>query len=113
MKLDPRSTERLTKLLGMLGSDHAGERAAAGSKANALVREHGLTWADVIFTPAGNDRHDNSFHKYQKQDERPDDWRTMRDYCARRPGLLRSREHEFIDDIKGWRGALTEKQNAW
>jgi hypothetical protein len=37
----------------------------------------------------------------------------MRGFCAQHSNLLRSREQEFIDDIEDWRGALTEKQNAW
>ena len=40
--------ERLTKLLGLLGSGHDGEIAAAGRMADALIRNAGVTWADVI-----------------------------------------------------------------
>ena len=40
--------ERLIKLLGLLGSDHNGEIAAAGRMADALIRDAGVTWADVI-----------------------------------------------------------------
>ena len=46
--LDPEIAHRLTKLLGMLGSSHDGERASAALKANELVLRHGLTWGDVI-----------------------------------------------------------------
>jgi hypothetical protein len=106
--LDPQYVTRLVKLLGMLGSDHAGERAAAALKANELIRGHGLTWADVV-RPLANRRDEAK----KPDDQKMVDWRTMRDYCARRPHLLRSREQEFIDDINSWRGALTEKQSAW
>jgi len=40
--------ERLIKLLGLLGSDHNGEIASAGRMADALIRDDGATWADVI-----------------------------------------------------------------
>jgi hypothetical protein len=40
--------ERLIKLLGLLGSDHDGEIASAGRMADALIRDAGVTWADVI-----------------------------------------------------------------
>jgi hypothetical protein len=40
--------ERLIKLLGLLGSDHNGEIAAAARMADALIRDAGVTWADVI-----------------------------------------------------------------
>ena len=39
---------RLIKLLGLLGSDHNGEIASAGRMADALIRDAGVTWADVI-----------------------------------------------------------------
>jgi hypothetical protein len=119
MKLDPRSIERLVKLLGMLGSNHDGERAAAALKANALVREHGLVWSDVI--PAAPEQSSSSYRQEHARRWEHDaagadqtvDWHIMRGFCAQHSNLLRSREQEFIDDIAGWRGALTEKQNAW
>jgi hypothetical protein len=40
--------ERLVRLLGMLGSDHLGERAAAGKLADQLVRSLGLRWDDIV-----------------------------------------------------------------
>ncbi|MGH9553466.1 MAG: hypothetical protein ACRD3W_29055, partial [Terriglobales bacterium] len=39
---------KLIKLLGMLGSAHAGERAAAGLKATELLRSLDMSWEDVI-----------------------------------------------------------------
>jgi hypothetical protein len=40
--------DRLGKLLGLLGSDHDGEVAAAGRAAHRLIRDAGLTWCDVL-----------------------------------------------------------------
>ncbi|HEY2615981.1 MAG TPA: hypothetical protein VGI78_01455 [Acetobacteraceae bacterium] len=39
---------RLAAILGMLGSEHAGERAAAGLQAEAFRRKHGLTWEELL-----------------------------------------------------------------
>lgn len=47
LPLDPADIDRLGKLLGMLGSEHAGERAAAGLKANELVRDRGTSWMQI------------------------------------------------------------------
>jgi hypothetical protein len=47
---------RLVKLCGMLGSAHDGERAAAGLKADQLLRENGLRWPDVIGAPQRGSR---------------------------------------------------------
>jgi len=46
--LDPKDQDRLVKLLGMLGSDFDGERAAAGALAHRLIRERGLTWRALL-----------------------------------------------------------------
>jgi hypothetical protein len=44
----PHQCEHLAKLLGMLGSDHDGERASAGLKADTYVRSLGLTWHEIL-----------------------------------------------------------------
>ena len=46
--LDHHAADRLTKLCGLFGSNHLGERAAAAAKADQLIRSHGLRWSDVI-----------------------------------------------------------------
>ena len=40
--------EKLVKILGMLGSAHPGEVAAAGAAAHKLITEAGLRWQDLI-----------------------------------------------------------------
>jgi hypothetical protein len=44
-------SRKLRKLLGMMGSDHEGERANAGAIADRTLREAGLTWDDVVNIP--------------------------------------------------------------
>ena len=41
----------LAKLLGLLDSDHAGERDNAACAAHRLVQQHGITWFDVVTHP--------------------------------------------------------------
>jgi hypothetical protein len=48
--LEVADRERLARLLGMLGSDHAGERDNAARAAHRLVQQHGITWYDVVVT---------------------------------------------------------------
>lgn len=43
--------QRLAAILGMLGSDHAGERAAAALQAEAFRRKHRLTWEELLALP--------------------------------------------------------------
>jgi hypothetical protein len=50
-QLSSSDRTRLARILGMLGSDHVGERAAAGLAAHRLVQRAGVTWYDVIKPP--------------------------------------------------------------
>lgn len=54
MALSPAERTRLVNILGMLGSEHAGERASAALLAARLVRERGLSWSDVVPSSAGS-----------------------------------------------------------
>jgi hypothetical protein len=40
--------KKLTKVLGMLGSAHDGERASAAQRASEILKELGLTWDEVV-----------------------------------------------------------------
>ena len=42
--------KRLVQILGLLSSEHDGERANAGAMADKMVRAAGLRWPDVILT---------------------------------------------------------------
>lgn len=42
---------QLIKYMGMLGSDHDGEIAAAGRHATKFLKARGLTWAEVFKLP--------------------------------------------------------------
>jgi hypothetical protein len=100
--LDPRAADRIVKLLGMLGSDHDGERAAAGAAAHRLLRQLGLTWGDIIAVPAPPTMPDND-----------DDWRRLVRACLAHADLLSNRELEFLKSMRRWRGEPSEKQVRW
>lgn len=40
--------KKLVRVLGMLGSDHPGERDNAAVMATRMIKEAGLTWYDVL-----------------------------------------------------------------
>jgi len=46
--LQRRDLNRLIRILGLLGSDQPGERAAAAAQAHRLLMSLGVTWADVL-----------------------------------------------------------------
>lgn len=93
----PLDPDRLRKLCGMFGSHHVGERANAARTADALVRQHGLTWGEVIRVPA----------------LAPDDWRAAARFCAEHQQQLSPREIYFIIGLARWRGQPTCKQLKW
>ena len=45
--------DKLVKMLGMLGSCHDGEVAAAGRSAHTLLKDAGTTWSEVLTPPDG------------------------------------------------------------
>ena len=88
-----RAGEHLAKLLGYLGSDHAGERAAAGLKAHEFIRQLGLTWHDVIHVPP--------------------EWQAMAAFCRDRADELSNREYDFVANISRARRMPTDRQLDW
>lgn len=45
--MTPADLERFRRILGMLGSEHVGERAAAALKCTEMLKAAGLTWSSV------------------------------------------------------------------
>jgi hypothetical protein len=97
--LDPAAREHLCKLLGLLGSAHDGEIAAAGLKAHQFVNEHGLSWHDAIAV--------------QPSAQAMPPWRTMLHTCLDAHAALNSKEIEFLHTLRTWRGTPMQKQMAW
>ena len=88
------AAERLCKLLGLLGSSHDGEIAAAGRKAHQLLRGLGLTWPDVIALP-------------------PTSWHELAAACAKYPDLLTPRELSFVSNMARTQRLPTDRQIRW
>jgi hypothetical protein len=96
--------ERLARLLGMLGSDHAGERDNAGRAAHRLVQQHGVTWHDVVVTrPSPDTGHIT--------DPIGADWRRTAAACSRCPHLVNRWEAEFLAGLPRF-PRLSRKQRS-
>jgi hypothetical protein len=104
--LAPQEVDKLTKILGLLGSAHDGERASAAAKADALVRAAGLTWADVINVPpiVPNAPRIRAWRSTNT------DWQKMAAFCHARRDQLSSWERNFISAMLHWAGEPSEKQ---
>jgi hypothetical protein len=101
--LDDATADRLTKILGLLGSSHDGERAAAAAKADALVRGAGLTWRDVVMPSP----------PIAPQLEGQGSWRVLAAECHEHQAILPTREREFVGALLTWRAEPSPKQLAW
>ena len=54
--MQKRDLARLIRILGLLSSDNAGERATAAKAAHDFVRKHDLDWNDLLVAPDGRRR---------------------------------------------------------
>ena len=93
---------RLVGILGRLGSNHDGERAAAGLLADRLLRSAGLTWEQLV--PA--------FPATVIKAEVPcSGWRAELAVCRRHVGFLRPWEQGFVNSLAS-RSSVTTKQRT-
>jgi hypothetical protein len=93
--------EKLAKTLGMLGSAHDGEIAAAGRAAEAMVRNAGLTWRDVVFPPLPNPRP-------QPPDEMSFSATIM--FLVVNQAALTAWEQDFVRSVRAQKYPPTQKQ---
>ena len=97
-------TRRLVKILGLLGSDHDGEVAAAGRRAHQLLQGAGLTWPEVIGQPPPE-----SPHCPPRRWRRPATPSDAAAICLQWPEALSAWESEFCKSVLG-RRRISPKQ---
>lgn len=95
--LTQETLRRLVKVLGMLGSDHDGERAAAALQASRLLRDRGLTWEEVLARPRATP---NPYGPADLSDTAPV-WRQVAARCRGAAARLSVWEVAFLDSIAG------------
>jgi hypothetical protein len=89
---------KLAKLLAMLGSDHAGERDAAGLAAHRLIKQRGLTWDEAL-----------SPRPVERRLPEMGTWRTTCRRLMENPRVLRPWERTFVSDLPNF-GRISVKQ---
>jgi len=102
-RLDDATADRLAKILGLLGSDHAAERAAAAAKAYAVVRAAGLTWREVVMPSP----------PIAPQLEGGSSWRLLAAECYAQIARLSPNESKFVGAMLTWRAEPSPRQLAW
>lgn len=104
-RLPPEIAGKLSKIAGLLSSDHDGEIAAAGRAGTRLLRQAGLTWADV-FAPEAPSR-----PEARPAGPPPSAHAGVAAWALRFPERLTPWECRFLRDV-GRRQRLTPKQAA-
>jgi hypothetical protein len=105
--LSPDLAAKLAKILGMLGSDYDGEIAAAGRRANAMVKRAGLTWDEVITSSAPIPQQPHRSPRRWRKPGTPSDTAAL---CMQwRDEMLTDWEADFCRSIIG-RRRLSAKQ---
>jgi len=105
--LAPDTASRLIRVLGMLGSAHDGERAAAGLMAHRIIAGAGLTWETALAPLLGPPQADRGY-------EPSDDFVGHSDlviFCIANSDTLSEWEISFLNSVLYYR-MLTPKQRA-
>jgi hypothetical protein len=108
--LPPADRDKLAKLLGMLGSDHPGERDNAAVAADRLVRQRGLTWPDVL-QPQIVESWTQPPQPPPPPPDEPVGWRQIARQCLLYPQSMNDWERHFLIDLSR-RRSLSPKQMA-
>jgi hypothetical protein len=107
-RLTPALASKLVKVLGMLGSDHDGEVAAAGRKAHCMLQAEGLTWGDVINPAAPRSEWPQRPQRRWRRPTSPSDTAAL---CLLWPEVLTDWETNFCRSIVG-RRRISAKQTV-
>jgi hypothetical protein len=117
---------RLSKLLGMCGSDFDGERAAAALAADRLIRDRGMTWEQVLIPSppiekptraSWEEPESRAWDQPSREEpwwwEKPPhrDWRQTRALCLNHEWDLSNWELEFLQGLDRF-PRLSAKQRA-
>ncbi len=93
--------DRLGKFLGMLGSTADTERALAGAKADALLRDRGTDWADIIAVLKVSAARPDPCHRADARE------------CLAVLGIWSARELAFLANMARRHRAPTDDQAQW
>lgn len=108
--------DRIAKLLGMTGSRHDGEALNAARMADALVRELGLTWTDVLAAvpPADPGIRPQPAPQLDLLRDWPVRWQSAARFCAAcGVGIIRDKDIDFAAKVASYSHRPSEAQLIW
>jgi len=88
---------RLARILGMLGSEHAGERASAALQAEAFRKRHAMTWEEMLaLPPVEVVAETEPVWTPPPEPERTPDWTIPPEWLSPRPGPWKRRWYRTV-----------------
>jgi hypothetical protein len=97
--LPEKARQDLQKILGLLASDHDGERDAAVRAATRLLERHGLKWCEILSLP-----------QPPKREPLFSTWRVTCQKLMQRHGDLRPWERKFVADLPAFPRISTKQR---
>src|SRR4051794_34591945 len=122
-KLPAPAHDRFVKLCGLLTSDAAGERATAARMASDLLRQHKLSWAEVLNPQpcqpcpkcagrAEQEERSRAYRAAAARDWTRDPWRNVAVHCLIHDDLLSEWEASFLQSVlRQRRQYLSDRQH--
>ena len=112
-KLTADLRQKIGRLLGLLGSEHLGERDTAARMADALVRRAGATWFDVVLPPAlpAPDTQPQPSGNFDVFLDWPSRWRAAVHLCqGAPPQWLTPFERQFVANLAKYKHKPSQAQ---
>ena len=109
--IPPAVVNRLAKVAGLLGSSHDGERSAAAYRATEILREHGLTWRELVELAAKGAAPAEPIMIEREATDLPVPWRKAAHACLHTVWALSAWERRFVQQIVS-RPQISAKQRA-
>lgn len=105
--MPPDTASRLIRVLGMLGSAHEGERAAAGLMAHRIVSRAGLTWEDALAPLLAQKAEEPSVEAF----EGFGDFKCAVTFCLANSAKISEWDFEFLNSLRRFK-KISTKQRA-
>lgn len=103
--------DKFLKLIGMLGSDHEGERANAAALATKMLRDHGMTWPEFLATisaPAPVEPLTRPGGAYYQAYNHED----AADTCLQRGRGLTAWEKDFLESVRDFHHLSAKQEDV-
>jgi hypothetical protein len=110
----PADREKFVRIIGMTASKFDAEALAALRLANRMLRQHGMTWRDVVgLAPEPEHVDDPRQGDFDVLHDWPSRWSDAVAYCATNADALNEASAVLIEQLAHYQITPSERQLAW